>query len=57
VKYQHADAHSRACEEWLAATYKADYHVVDEFRAAPTRKNDPLREHADPVPRPQARNE
>jgi hypothetical protein len=58
VKYQYADAHSRACEVWLAATYKADYHVVDEFRGSPTRRNDPLRERPDPLPlRQVAQNE
>jgi hypothetical protein len=49
AKYQYWDAHSRACEEWLARKYKAEYHVIDEFRGAPTYRNDPLRERARPV--------
>ena len=36
VKYQYFDEYSRNCEEWLAKNYKAEYHVVDELRGAPT---------------------
>ena len=49
VKYQYWDQYSRACEEWLAKNYKADYHLIDEFRGAPTRVNDPLREQGYPL--------
>ncbi len=49
VKYQYCDQYSRDCEEWLAENYKADYHLVDEFRGAPTRVNDPLREQGYPL--------
>jgi tetratricopeptide (TPR) repeat protein len=35
VKFQYFDEYSRACEEWLAKNYKAEYHLVDEFRGAP----------------------
>jgi tetratricopeptide (TPR) repeat protein len=49
VKYQYWDSESRSCEEWLAQYFKAEYHLVDEFRGTPTRRNDPLRELARPV--------
>ena len=49
VKYQYWDQYSRACEEWLAKNYKADYHLIDEFRGAPNRVNDPLREQGYPL--------
>ncbi len=49
VKYQYFDGHSRACEEWLATNYKAEYHTVDEFRGAPSRTNSTLAERARPV--------
>lgn len=49
VKYQYFDQFSRTCEEWLANNYKAEFHLVDEFRGAPNRVNDPLREQAYPV--------
>ena len=34
---------------WLAKNYKADYHVVDELRGAPTMRNSGLGEKAPPV--------
>jgi hypothetical protein len=46
VKYQYFDGYSRTCEEWLAENYKSDYHLIDEFRGAPNRVNDPLHEQA-----------
>jgi tetratricopeptide (TPR) repeat protein len=46
VKYQYSDALSRKCEEWLARNYKAEYHLIDEFRGAPNRSSSPLRERA-----------
>jgi TolA-binding protein len=49
VKYQYFDGFSRRCEEWLAKNYKAEYHLIDEFRGAPTRVNDPLREQGYPL--------
>ncbi len=49
VTYQYGSAESRSCEEWLAETYKAEYHLIDEFRGTPTRKNDALGEAARPV--------
>ncbi len=39
VKYQYFDQFSRDCEVWLAKNYKAEYHVVDELRGAPTLSN------------------
>ena len=36
VKYQYFDEFCRTCEVWLAKNYKAEYHVVDELRGAPT---------------------
>ena len=42
VKYQYFDEFSRDCEKWLAKNYKAEYHVVDELRGAPTLSNSGL---------------
>jgi tetratricopeptide (TPR) repeat protein len=39
VEQQYFDEFSRACEVWLAKNYKAEYHVVDELRGAPTLSN------------------
>jgi len=44
VKYQYSDALSRKCEEWLAQNYKAEYHLLDEFRGAPNRSSSALGE-------------
>ena len=49
VKYQYFDEFSRSCEVWLAKNYKAEYHVVDELRGAPTLANSGLDEKAPPV--------
>lgn len=49
VKYQYFDDFSRNCEVWLAKNYKAEYHVVDELRGAPTLANSGLDEKAPPV--------
>lgn len=49
VKYQYFDEYSRACEVWLAKNYKAEYHVVDELRGAPTLSNSGLDEKAPPI--------
>jgi hypothetical protein len=49
VKYQYFDQFTRACEEWLAGNYKAEYHLIDEFRGAPNRVNSALREQAQPL--------
>jgi hypothetical protein len=49
VKYQYFDEFSRNCEVWLAKNYKAEYHVVDELRGAPTLSNSGLDEKAPPV--------
>jgi tetratricopeptide (TPR) repeat protein len=49
VKYQYFDEYSRACEEWLAQNYKAEYHLVDEFRGAPNRVNSVLKEQGNPL--------
>jgi len=40
---------SRNCEAWLAKKCKAEYHVVDELRGAPTLPNSGLDEKALPV--------
>ena len=37
IKHQHFDEMSRVCEVWLSKNYPHDYHLVDEFRGAPTR--------------------
>jgi hypothetical protein len=49
VKYQYFDEFSRSCELWLARNYKAEYHVVDELRGAPTLSNSGLDEKAPPM--------
>jgi len=49
VKYQYFDQFSRACEEWLAKNYKNEFHLIDEFRGAPTRVNSAVREQAYPL--------
>jgi TolA-binding protein len=49
VKYQYFDEYSRACEEWLAQNYKNEFHLIDEFRGAPSRVNSALREQAYPL--------
>lgn len=49
VKYQYFDEFSRSCEKWLAETYKAEYHLVDEFRGSPNRVNSVLREQGNPL--------
>ena len=49
VKFQYFDEYSRSCEEWLARNYKAEYHVVDELRGAPTLSNSGLEDKAPPL--------
>ncbi|MEJ7734483.1 MAG: hypothetical protein WKG00_35460 [Polyangiaceae bacterium] len=49
VTYQHFDEHSRGCEGWLARTYPAEYHQVDELRAPPTRVGSGLNERGAPA--------
>ena len=49
VKYQYFDEFSRSCEVWLAKNYKAEYHVVDELRGAPTLSNSGLDDKPPPL--------
>jgi hypothetical protein len=49
VKYQYFDEYSRACEVWLAKNYKAEYHVLDELRGAPTLANSGLDDRPPPL--------
>ncbi len=49
VTYQYFDEFSRSCEEWLAEEYKAEFHLIDEFRGAPNRVNSVLKEKAYPL--------
>jgi len=49
IYYGGVDGFSRSCEVWLAKNYKAEYHVVDELRGAPTMPNSGLDEKAPPV--------
>jgi hypothetical protein len=49
VKYQHFDEHSRACEVWLSKNYGAEYHLVDELRASPSRINSGLSDRPAPL--------
>ena len=47
-RFQYFDGFSRSCV-WLAKNYKAEYHVVDELRGAPTMANIGLDEKAFPI--------
>ncbi len=49
VKHQYFDEFSRVCEEWLAKNYKAEYHLVDEFRGAPNLVGSGLNERPYPL--------
>jgi hypothetical protein len=49
VKYQFFDEFTRACEEWLADNYKAEYHLIDEFSGSPNRVNSVLKEKPYPL--------
>ncbi len=49
VKHQYFDEYSRNCEVWLGKNYKAEYHVVDELRGAPTLSNSGLDEKNPPL--------
>ncbi len=49
VQYQYFDQYSRDCEEWLANNYKAEFHLVDEFRGSPDKVNNPLDEQPNPL--------
>jgi hypothetical protein len=49
VQYQYFDSYSRDCEVWLAKNYKAEYHVVDELRGAPTLSNSGLEDKPPPL--------
>lgn len=49
VKYQYFDHFSRQCEKWLSDNYKAQYHIIDEFRGSPTRVNSALKERPYPL--------
>jgi TolA-binding protein len=49
VKFQYFDQFSRNCEVWLSKNYKAEYHVVDELRGAPTLANSGLDEKSPPL--------
>ncbi len=49
MKFQYFDEYSRDCEVWLAKNYKAEYHVVDELRGAPTLSNSGLDDKSPPL--------
>ncbi len=49
VTYQYFDEYSRSCEEWLAEEYKAEFHLIDEFRGSPNRVNSALKEKPYPL--------
>jgi tetratricopeptide (TPR) repeat protein len=49
VQYQYFDSYSRDCEVWLAKNYKAEYHVVDELRGAPTLSNSGIDDKPPPL--------
>ncbi|MBW2454329.1 MAG: hypothetical protein JRI68_07455 [Deltaproteobacteria bacterium] len=44
ILYQYFDGELRSCEQWLADNYPSEFHVVDEFRGAPTRVSSGLAE-------------
>ena len=46
VKFQYFDDDSRSCEAWLSKNYPGEYHIIDEFRPAPTRANSGLDERS-----------
>jgi hypothetical protein len=49
LQYQYFDQFSRDCEVWLAKNYKAEYHVVDELRGAPTQSNNGADDNVPPL--------
>jgi len=49
VTYQYFDERSRDCERWLGRNYKAEYHVVDELRGAPTQSSGGLDDRPPPL--------
>jgi tetratricopeptide (TPR) repeat protein len=49
LQYQYFDQFSRDCEVWLAKNYKAEYHVVDELRGAPTLSNNGVDDSVPPL--------
>ncbi len=49
VKYQYFDEYSRTCEKWLSKNYPAEYHLIDEFRGAPSRVGSGLNERPAPL--------
>lgn len=49
VEYQYFDEFSRECEKWLAEEYKAEFHLIDEFRGSPNRVNSVLQEKPRPL--------
>ncbi len=49
VRYQYFDEYSRACEQWLAENYKAEFHLIDEFKGDPNRVNRVLAERPYPL--------
>jgi TolA-binding protein len=49
VKHQYFDEYSRTCEVWLSKNYANEYHLIDEFRGAPTRVNSGLADRSYPV--------
>jgi hypothetical protein len=49
VQFQYFDEYSRTCEKWLAENYKAEFHLVDEFKGDPNRVNRVLAERPYPL--------
>ncbi|HEX2881847.1 MAG TPA: hypothetical protein VHO25_20115, partial [Polyangiaceae bacterium] len=49
VQYQYFDNYSRSCEEWLAQSYKSEFHLIDEFSGSPNRVNSTLQEKPYPL--------
>jgi len=49
IVYQYFDGELRSCEQWLSSNYPKEFHLVDEFRGAPTHTNAGLAERPAPL--------
>lgn len=49
VTHKYFDDYSRSCEKWLADNYKAEFHLIDEFKGDPDRVNSAVAERPYPL--------
>jgi hypothetical protein len=49
VTHKYFDDFSRSCEKWLAENYKAEFHLIDEFKGDPDRVNSVVAERPYPL--------